>query len=56
MKIEADRRAADAERSRQNSCDEILGRSCGQRRVERHHDGAVEPGRRQQAQLVALVD
>ena len=38
-----------------NFCDEILRRRCGQRRVERHDDGAVETGGGQQAQLVALA-
>ena len=52
MKIEADRRAADAERARKNCDDEIFGGGRRQRRVEIHDDGAVEPGRRQQAQLV----
>ena len=34
MKIEADRRTADAERTRENFDDEILGRGGRQRRVE----------------------
>ena len=55
MKIEADRGAADAERADQNRCDEILRRGRRQRGVEAHDDGAVEPGRRQQPQLVALA-
>ena len=55
MKIEADRRAADAEAADQDALDEIGRRGGGKRGVEGHDDGAVEPGRRQQAQLVALA-
>ena len=55
MEIEADRRAADAQPPDQNARDEILRRRSGERRVERHDDGAVEPGGGEQAQLVALA-
>ena len=55
MEIEADRRAADAEAADQDALDEILRRGGGERGVEGHDDGAVEPGRRQQPQLVALA-
>ena len=53
MEIEADRRAADAETADQDALDEIFRRSGGELRVEIHDDGAVEPARRQEAQLVA---
>ena len=53
MEVEADRRAADAEAADQNALDEIFRRRGGELRVEIHDDGAVEPARRQQAQLVA---
>ncbi len=55
MKVEADGRAADAKTPDQDPLDEIGGRGRGKPRVEIHHDGAVEPARRQQAQLVALA-
>ena len=49
MEIEADRRAADAEAADQDALDEILRRGRGERGVEGHDDGAVEPGRRRAA-------
>ena len=55
MEIEADGRAADAEAADQDALDEVLGRGAGERGVEGHDDGAVEPGGGEQAQLVALA-
>src|SRR5262245_14191539 len=55
MKIEADRRTADAKRILENLDDEILGGSGCQRRVETHDDSAIELSRPQQAQLVAFI-
>ena len=55
MEIETDGRAADAEAADQNLFDEIPGRGGGERGVEFHYDGAMQPGRRQQAELVALA-
>ena len=55
MEIEADRDAGDREPVEQDALDEFLGAQRRQRRVEAQHDRAVEPGRRQQPQLVALV-
>ena len=55
MEIEADRNAGHRQPLHQHACDEVLGRELGQRRVEAEHDGAVEPGRRQQPQLRPLV-
>ena len=55
MEIEADRNAGDRQPLDQDARDEVLGRELGQRRVEPQHDGAVEPGRRQQPQLRPLV-
>ena len=55
MEIEADRDAGDREPLDQDALDEFLGAERRQRRVEAQHDRAVEPGRRQQPQLVALV-
>ena len=55
MKIEADGGTADAEAADQNARDEILRRRSGERAVERHDDGAVEPRGREQPQLVAFA-
>ena len=55
MEIEADHGAGDGEPLDQDALDEILGAERRQRGVEGQHDRAVEPGRRQQPQLVALV-
>jgi hypothetical protein len=55
MEIEADGDAGDRQLVEQDALDEIIGaqrRQCG---VEPEHDRAVEAGRLQQAQLVALV-
>ena len=55
MKIEADDDAGDGEPSDQNTRDELGGGQTRQRRIERQHDRAVEPGGGQQPQLRALV-
>src|SRR5665213_1444731 len=55
MEIETDGRAADAEAPDQNVLDKISGGGGGKLGVEIHHDGAIEPARRQQPQPVAVA-
>ncbi len=55
MEIEADRHATDRELIDQNTADEVFRRESSQCRIEPQHDGAVEVGAGEQAQLGALV-
>ncbi len=55
MEVETDSRTADAEAADQNFFDEIPGRSGGERGIEFHYDGAMQSGRRQKTEFVALA-
>ena len=55
MEVEADHDAGDREALDQDPAHEVLGRQRRERRVEPHHDRAVEPGPGEQTQLGGLV-
>ena len=55
VEVEADHGAADGKALDQDAADEVLRREAGQRRVEREHDRAVEPGRGQKPQFDGLI-
>jgi hypothetical protein len=55
VKVKADGRAADSKGTYKNLADKILRQGRRKRGVEIHHDSAVEAGRRQKAQLVAIA-
>ena len=55
MEIEPDGDALDGQPADQDARDEILGGKRGERLVEREHQGAIEPARREQPQLGRFV-